>query len=1126
MNDNQNKLPNYEYLLKSTNYDFKEIESYFSKIIKELENELIKEKQIQESNVSKSFEDYDNNLYKYEDLKKDCIKRYLDEYIYLNEQYEKELLKLESEFYTNKTELLDKIEQEKNIINRIKYDLMIKYHKNKKPYTDKIQREVYKNNKEYERYINNVFDAKNNILRNNSEFYLNANKHLIEIDKTIRFLNELNCFNKSLVKTFQDNNFDKNIGDIDIYISYIDEEKKNVSDISLLTNKYSTLENMYSSLKDELSNKYNDISTKYNNYSKSIKNKITSFNKDQESLSAYYSNLMSDSTNTKEKALLGKELKLLTDTITNHKIQSALEYKIENTLLKRQETNLNLFTSTIDNLFSQLSNIYNVELKKNVEIVCSTFDLLKELLLSEKNYLIKFKNDARDSREIMSYFEQKFLSLDLTKKAQVLEEYYNYINKNIQDNQKLDEEAFSVLTNESILKMKLLDLEREFLTVDDQIAISKLKYENEIEILKETENPSILIESLKRDIDLIEKDYQIDIKIKQNELNNSIYILDLRKKIDLLRIDYMISYAKLENIQQVIASKDKNESKIIDLETQISLQKALEIAIIDSISKQKEYNSLIDKYDKEIETLDEETKQSIRYLNNILEIERDSFEQKREKLRKISKDIEKIIYPSIISIKKEAGKKVYAINSAFENANINEKEYSVSINNKIKEIVKEFDRILYKLRKSTNIVDPNSFNNYFYKINTKIYVESLKNSFHKTYKETNELLLPLSSSSSIILDEKPYEKFQKVFDKLLLNYKNDKERIKASKSIIKFINKEISILKSKFYKEITKLLPLSSSEQDNFTHELSNTRKAILVQEVINTTNSIAPHLDEMKEIRKAGDRASKSLEKEISDYKKNYLLSIKNIENEYKNKFDQLNNLKEAAYSKFGYDSLMINNNISSSISEHIEYKEKLIKDSKETSISNIQEAKDKIIELSKEMETINKEFEKTQDDKVKDNLAYRKQMELEAKDNYSQSELIKANDSSRIKELSINKINNKDKYYDGLSLDALKIKEKWEEDKTNLEDQNANSKISDIFNLSSTFDTVKNNSKNAHSSIEVPIREMDKEIENITKTAFDKVDQLTDLISKNANDSYEDIKNSISLFTKTLMKEDNTNE
>ena len=70
-----------------------------------------------------------------------------------------------------------------------------------------------------------------------------------------------------------------------------------------------------------------------------------------------------------------------------------------------------------------------------------------------------------------------------------------------------------------VLNMKLLDLKREYLTVDENTKIKEIQYDVDINEMKASLNVNLNIKNFYNEIDLLNKDLLIDIDLKKKTLD-------------------------------------------------------------------------------------------------------------------------------------------------------------------------------------------------------------------------------------------------------------------------------------------------------------------------------------------------------------------------------------------------------------------------------------------------------------------------------------------------------------------------------------------------------------------------------------------------------------------------------
>ena len=250
---------NYKTFLESLNYDEEKIQKYFNNLNESLEKEAILYRELKDKSISELYKDYEENLSLYDKVKEDILYKYFDEFKEINENYGINLMKIENEYIGNKGKILDIIDQEKFIINEIKRDELISFYEKKKDAQHRIREVNRLIDEEYEKHIGIILSAKEKLLSNN-EFYVNAEKHINELDKSIKFLEEFSEFNQDFLSLNANDTEDLNTNNLTIYLEFIDTEIEKIKSTSSVLSKYSRIEHTFTSILEELDTRIDTLS--------------------------------------------------------------------------------------------------------------------------------------------------------------------------------------------------------------------------------------------------------------------------------------------------------------------------------------------------------------------------------------------------------------------------------------------------------------------------------------------------------------------------------------------------------------------------------------------------------------------------------------------------------------------------------------------------------------------------------------------------------------------------------------------------------------------------------------------------------------------------------------------------
>ena len=650
--DREKNIPSYKNLLEGLDYNPELVQNYFESIIESLEKELFLLRDEGDKRLTDLYNNFDVKQEKFISIKEDILRTYLNEFIRLNEEYENDLLILNNDFLSKESELKDSINLEEDLINRISLEYAQKLLELTKEPNAKI-RDIYKRiDEEYQVHAGVIFSAREALLKNNSEYYLNAQSHIEELDKLDRFFKELNDYTSNLRKVINSATVSSNDKRIQIYLDYIAENKEKWINVDELIHSYDEIENSYKTLEAELENKINENVKYFEDIKNDKLNKLKSLETALNNVNEHFDKLIEKETDRAAKRILINEKNAFIKKIENDKQRLEFEINSEGELLNKDTEAINLFKESINTLLSTIHESYQDRITKVNDELKLLLSETEELLNDTRNSIKNYDSAYAQSKNLLSYFEKRYAQLSYSTRIKAIEEYKNYLLDNVERNKKLDTLAFELLTNSEVRTLKLLDLEKDYLTVDENIKIKQVKYDIDREVKEKTLNSRLQINNALSEIELLKKDLEIDKKIKKHELDNAIKVLDLRKKIDITRVNYMEAYARLDNVKEMINIKGMNENLIEEINTQIKIQKLIEISLLESVSRREQFDSIIEGYDESIKKLDEDTQSKIRYHNDVLEIERDTFEKNKQNLKDSYDDLRKSIYPSINEIKR------------------------------------------------------------------------------------------------------------------------------------------------------------------------------------------------------------------------------------------------------------------------------------------------------------------------------------------------------------------------------------------------------------------------------------------------------------------------------------------
>ncbi len=1105
--EKEKNIPSYKNLLEGLDYNPELVQNYFESIIESLENELFLLRDEGDKRLNDLYSDFDVKQEKFISIKEDILRTYLNEFIRLNEEYENELLILNNDFLSKESELKDNINLEEDLINRISLEYAQKLLEITKGPNAKI-REIYKRiDEEYQVHAGVIFSAREALLKNNSEYYLNAQSHLDELDKLDRFFNELNEYTSNLRNEINSSTASSNDKRIQIYLDYINENKDKWTDIDSLIHSYDEIESSYKELEAKLENKISENLA----YFEDIKNdklaKLSSLDTAINNVNEHFNKLIEKETDKAAKRILVNEKDAFIKKIEADKEKLEFEINAEADLLNKDSEAINLFKDSINNLINTVHDSYSDRINKTNSDLKLLLSETEELLNDTRNSIKNYDSAYAQSKNLLSYFEKRYAQLSYATRIKAIEEYKAYLLDNVERNKKLDTLAFELLTNSEVRTLKLLDLEKEYLTVDENIKIKQAKYDIDREVKEKTLNSRLQINNALSEIELLKKDLEIDKNIKKHELDNAIKVLDLRKKIDITRVNYMEAYARLDNVKEMINIKGKNENLIEEINTQIKIQKLIEISLLESVSRREQFDSIINGYDESIKKLDEDTQSKIRYQNDVLEIERDTFEKNKQKLKDSYDDLRKSIYPSINEIKKERDKKINHIKNTFEDSKKNEVEENKKKENDAKCALKEFKQLYNNSIKSidnSHSEGKEDDSQYFNMINSDGYTNTIDLILNNTLNGANDMLNKYYSSGNL---EMPKSNASSTFKTQIKKAKKKADRDRCYKEYKKESKQVISKINQEFQSFVKDQLPESKSDEEMMLKVYDELKAKLIAEEAIASSNKIAPYLDDLKDVENTRDAKNKELEDKLQEFKGQYLDTIKAIESDYEMRLGELKGLKDSTINHKESGNADIDELIYNSIQDLSEKRDENIIRNDSAKETNYEDAQNKIESLSIEALTLSDSLDSGTEEVKKDNKAYRDDMTTKAKEDYLayQEDKIKNEDSlhNDLKEHD----ENRQKYFRDIVVESLNIKDSYKKKIEYVNEKYENKKADDLVEFEKLFDSTKVKSLLAHDVISKPLVDLELEINKLTLDLIKQAEDLNDEMTKSSKDEYDKI-------------------
>ncbi len=1104
MNNNEKKSV-YMNLLEGFGYSPAEVERYFDKTISSLEKDLFDLKEKQSDDYRDIYEDYETRLQKHDENRVIILQKYFKDYEALNEKANVELIALLDEYYKEKQDLESRIEFEEVLLERIRHSFVrTLYEAKSRPLAHKRQIEN-KIDKEEEVYTYTIFNAKESILKN-LEFYKNAEKHALDIKKLITFLEEFKNYTSSLTENATLTSIESSRHLSDIYIECFEDAKKLLSDTSKYVSKFDSIRSSFNTFINIIIKNKKDNSDECESIKKGLEELNKKKDADIEALNKYYDSLIEKATN-KEKSLLLEQKSSLINFITTNNQKLLIKYSIELDLLNKQNEELNRYSSILKDARDHLFESYNNFLDNGKSLMLNTFSSIIEILNYQKNALGNLTEDAKRTKDLLYYYKKSYESLGLDAKIVSLKEYLTYIEDNVNQNKELDLLSFKLLTNDELLRLSLLDLRRQYLTIDDETEIKKIEYDIKRKELEETAKAELEIMNSKCDLVLLKKDYEIDVLLVKNRLNNEVKILDTNKNIEMLKCDYMAAYTRLENISKIVKIKDRDEDAEEKLKTQIQIQKILEIAYLEAISRNEQFEDLMERYNKGIEILDEQLTNKMRYLNNVLEIERNNFEANKIKVLKESDEAKKRIYPFIRTEKESLKSKMDHIRESIKESQAKViEEYRASLVNE-KRAHALFVMALDKCKSSLLDLSPKTeFNEYVKKVDTDQILNQVYYILDTLVIDLDNILNKIYNKSfTKAYNKKELYKDYKTFRSLFIKSKNTSSLHQAYKYLLRSANESVKMLKKAFNKELKKNAPISYSEYIRNVFVLEDLKEYLLVKEIEKTSSDISPFLDNLDTIDIAKENDSERLAKRLSDYQELYLRTVKTIENDYKEKINHINTLKTRIIKQRETGNEDIKNIINSTYLAYIKRRDERIGEKKQENASNISSSHDKTTDLSRVIENINGNFQEEKQKILDEGNKYFDLMKDNSLKLWDSIETFKQDNKNKLEKRIIDHDQNKAAYFDELNSENIRLKDSFEYRKNSIIEKYENLKADNLIEFEEKFNNVIADTLNKYDNVSIPI------------SAFkEHLSSLNEKLNEDLNDSLNNMENRInSLIT-----------
>jgi len=1055
MNDMKKSI-NYEALLESFDFDQEKIKSYFNSLISSLQNEVFNIKNKQDLLFKDKYDSYNKELDILNEKKEQIIKTYLESYKDLNEKYNSDILSLDNKYFIDKNIILDKLDENNLKIKNIKDSLQMELYNLKKPYESKNSLIEKKIDEEYFNEADFIFQAKEKLLIN-KELYLNIAKHTNDLKKTINFFIELKKIN---TEKYENTSYQN-----------LEDEFTNVSNL-LIKNKsldnFIDIETLNKNTDSILNSIYDRINKLENNNSSSdlINTNDTSFISDLEN-------------NIKYKSIIKSLNKI---SFNKHESESIYD-SINNYFNDKEKLLLNNFKENSKEIFYSVITNINKEINNNKAFLENSIKDCNSFLTNIINEYSSFKNDTDSFNSFFNSVLKKLDTNEVDSKIKLLNQYISYIDILLEYSKKLDAIAFELLTTKEVLKLKLLDLKKQYLTIDNKTKIKEIEYDFNQRINETCFEIMVDIDKLNSNIYYLKDNLLLDKNIYQNDLLNDLYVIEIKKNIDLLSIDYIISSKKLESLKEIALQNDIYVKDINILSEKIDFQKETENIILEALNNKIEYDSLLSNYDNNISYLENDSEQKIRYLNDILEVERENFTSSKEKADIVTKSLNELVYPELIKSKSNSSKLIKLINDDFDK--------------KIASI-KENAKLASKYKETSLIAGKEIYNNALTKLNN-----------YFKYSNTDGI----DRSSSITLIMSNFKKYINSLNESLnvFNYKlvfNDKQFNKITSSYLNNIafneNQFLSYHSFKkmycnYYNEFKNYIKTykiySSKQLLNIEKKLNEKRNNKIAKIVLKNTINIDGYLDDLDKINNSKIKIENKFEDKVSEFKEIYLNTLDQIKDEYDKKIIELNDLKNKAIK----NNEMFNENINKSINAIYLSKNQKVKEiNKINSNDNVEQIDNSIVYLKNDISS-KYNYLDTYIDNLK--LEHNKKTDLlskESNDLFNKYEKEKEKLLIERKRLISEKEHLKNQFLNKINKDSFEFKNNYQ-NRIELLNEEANNKMVDneleySKVLNESIESLKNNSINLLSLIK-------EETSKINILSDDLKNQSKNIITKMSN-------------------------
>lgn len=1101
--DKDKTIVSYNEFLKGLDYKPELVEKYFDNLVNSLKEDLFKFEKSGDEELQKAFEEYYLKEAKYDEIKEEIRKSYENEKEKLISNYKLDILNLENTANAKISEINDRIEFDKNNINQIKLMELKNLRDAIKIPSQKIRDINKRISEEYTMHADSIFRIREELTRVSQEFYINSDNHIKEIDKLLRFFKEIEEYGLELRRNITPSTIESSQNRINLYVEFISENKLAWTNIQGLLDEFGIVKNTFTNIYDELSEREKEKTEESIKLKVLAKEKLDSLNEAIKNTEANFNELLNSDIDKKRKNFYLKEKEAILSKFNSDRVSLAMKTSIESTILNKEEKYLSEFHDKLVDLNANIYDTYTSTIKKNNDELIETINQMETILIDTKKGIERINGGYIGAQNLLIYFEKRYSTLCLNKRIDALNLYKEYILKSVKSNKEMDVLAFELLTSDEVKTLKLLELEREYLCIDENVKINEMRYDIEKKEMEETLDLDINIENNKAEIDLIRKDLEIDKAIKTHEFENEIKHLDLKYKVDTLRVDYMSAYNRLDNVKLIIGIKDKSDSVIGKINTQIRIQNMIEIALLECISRKEAYDDLIKKCDDDLKELDLITKEKIRYQNNVLEIERNLFEENKKRINDTHKELRQGIYPEILGLKKDTYDRIKHIKNTFDKAKKNEKEENKNKEKNYKEALLSFNEIF----SSSNKAIDNSYKEddgddspYYSMVDSSKYTDQLDLTLNKYIQKVNSIL---SENSLEPLEAKQINTSS--FKQTLKSTKRKDDRLDAYKDIKKKYKDEILRIKKQFIKKINEKLPDDKKSEEQYLSIYDEMMKSIVAQEAIKGNEKLSPYLDDLETLDKSRQEVLKEKEDHLKKFKEQYLQTIKTIDKEYNDKLDQLNTFKNSVIEKNDTSNQDIDLIIHDATLKLRENRDEVLKKKDTIRDVNYKNRESKIASLQGEVNILNKDIENSKKEIDDSNKLFRDDKAQEAKDDYANYQLFKEKNQQMMKDRILSHDENREEYIKNISIDALNTKEKYQDRKEKIIETEEMKKADTLMEFERIYSSIRQNVLPSHDSISAPFIDFEKEVEKITNELIKESEAINNRITEFSKEEYD---------------------